>query len=485
MRMIGVFHLLALALAGFAAALLLPAAIGFAAGEYHSAGIFTVVAGLVGFLAGGVYLALRGHTRSLDRVAGYVLVVGIWVIPPLLAAIPLMRIADVTYVTALFEAVSGYTTTGASALKAIAPLGFSGIFFRAELQWLGGLMTLLTIVAVISPSGLGGIPRVALVASTDRRFNRLGGTLRQITITYLTITIACAGFLLATSIPPFDAVCLALSTVSTGGFMPIQGNLSAYDSTFAELIIAVFMLIGATSIVWHRMMLEGRWSMMAKHRESYWTIGMALLAGLLYAIAYMVERSGSDSFSFFDSLRDGFFTGASLVSTTGFDAHQSGLAALPLPIVLLFAMIGGSAISTAGGIKYYRIGGMLTLSLQELRRLVYPHSIRTARLGAASYDLAQMKSIWSSLVVGLFVIVIAAMMIATSEPNFDGALTAAISSFSNIGPVYSTGWTAPDVWPAYADFSAFSKLVMIATMILGRIEVLVLLGALNLAYWRS
>ena len=80
---------------------------------------------------------------------------------------------------------------------------------------------------------------------------------------------------------------------------------------------------------------------------------------------------------------------------------------------------------------------------------------------------------------------IAAMMIATSEPNFDGALTAAISSFSNIGPVYSTGWTAPDVWPAYADFSAFSKLVMIATMILGRIEVLVLLGALNLAYWRS
>ncbi|MCB1497104.1 MAG: TrkH family potassium uptake protein [Bauldia sp.] len=483
--MIGVFHLLSLALAGFSVALLLPAAIGLAVGENHSAAIFVVVAGLVGFLAGGAYFALRDRTRSLDRVAGYVLVVCVWVIPPLLAAIPLMRIADTTYVTALFESVSGYTTTGASALKAIAPLGFSGIFFRAELQWLGGLMTLLTIVAVISPSGLGGIPRVALVASTDRHFNRLGATLRQITLTYLTITVACAALLLATSIPPFEAVCLALSTVSTGGFMPIQGNLSVYDSTLAEFIIAIFMLIGATSIVWHRMMLEGRWSMMAKHRESYWTIAMALLAGLVYAVGYVVQRSGSDAFSFLDSLRDGFFTGASLVSTTGFDAHASGLAALPLPIVLLFALIGGSAISTAGGIKYYRVGGMLTLSLQELRRLVYPHSIRTSRLGSALYDLAQMKSIWSSLVASLAVIVAAALLIATSEPNFDGALTAAIAAFSNVGPVYSTGWPAPDAWPAYADFSAFAKLVMIATMILGRIEVLVLLGALNLAYWRS
>ncbi len=483
--MIGVFHLLAQALAGFAVTLLVPAAIGFATGERHSASVFLVVAGLVGFLAGAAHFALRGRTRSLDRVAGYVLVVAIWVVPPLLAAIPLMRIADTDYATALFEAVSGYTTTGASALKAIAPLGFSGIFFRAELQWLGGLMTLLTIVAVISPSGLGGIPRVALVTSTDRRFNRLGGTLRQITIAYLTITVACSGFLLATDLPPFDAICLALSTVSTGGFMPINGTLSAYRSTFADIIIAVFMLIGATSIIWHRMLLEGRWSLAAKHRESYGTIAMALLAGLLYAIAFAMHRTGSPEFSLLDSLRDGFVSGASLVSTTGFDAHAGGLAALPLPIVLVFAVIGGSAISTAGGIKYYRIGGMLTLSLQELRRLVYPHSIRTARLGSAFYDLAQMKSIWSSIVMAIFVIVAATLLIATSEPNFDGALTAAVAAFSNIGPLYSTGWPGQGAWPAYADFSTFAKMVMTATMILGRIEVLVLLGALNISYWRS
>lgn len=483
--MIGVFHLLAQALAGFAGAMLLPAAIALATGERHSAAVFLVVAGLIGFLAGAAHFALRGRRRNLDRVAGYVLVVAIWVVPPLLAAIPIMRIADVGYVTALFEAVSGYTTTGASALKAIAPLGFSGIFFRAELQWIGGLITLLTVVAIISPSGLGGIPRVPIGTSVDSRFNRLGDTLRRVTIAYMTITVACAGFLLATDIPPFDAVCLALSTVSTGGFMPMEGNLSAYDSSFAEVIIAVFMLIGATSIIWHRMVLEGRWSMAAKHRESYWMIGMALLATVLYTVAFAVGRSDAPAFSFFDSLRDGFVSGASLVSTTGFEAHTGGIAALPLPIVLLFAVIGGCALSTAGGIKYYRIGGMLTLSLQELRRLVYPHSIRTARLGSAFYDIAQMKSIWSSIIVGLFVIMAATLLIAASEPNFDGALTAAIAAFSNMGPLYSTDWPAPDVWPAYADFSVFAKLVMIVTMVLGRIEVLVLLGALNIAYWRS
>ena len=126
--------------------------------------------------------------------------------------------------------------------------------------------------------------------------------------------------------------------------------------------------------------------------------------------------------------------------------------ALPLPIVLFLAIIGGSAISTAGGIKYYRIGGMVTLSLQELRRLVYPHGIRAHGSGSVPYNLELMKSIWSSIVISLFVVVVATLLIAITEPNFDGALTAAVAAFSNIGPLYSAGWPGGDAWPAYADF---------------------------------
>lgn len=485
--MIAVFNLLAQALGGFAVALLIPGLIGILAGEARSAGVFLVVALLTGFLSLSVFLALRGRGRKLDRVSGYVMVIAIWVVPPLIAAVPLMWIADTGYITALFEAVSGYTTTGATALPSLGPLGFSGVFFRAELQWLGGLMTLVTIVTVIAPSGLGGFSssQVALVTSTDGRYTRLLGTLRQLLTAYAVITFVCAGLLLATDIPPFDAVCLALSTVSTGGFMPIAGDLSAYRSTFADIIIAVFMLVGATSIVWHRMLVEGRWPSVLKHRESYWVVGMAVGIGLFYSVDFSVRWADIAGSSIFDAIRDGLVTGASLVSTTGFEAHAGGLAGLPAPIILMIALVGGSALSTAGGIKYYRVGVMLALSLQELRRLVYPHSIRRAKFGSVPYELELTKSIWSSLVVALLVIVFATLLLATTVPSFDGALTAAIAAFANMGPLYSSGWPGSETWPTYADFSVFGKLVMIVTMILGRFEVLVLLGALNLAYWRS
>lgn len=485
--MIGVLLLLSQVLGGFAVALFFPAAVGFAAGELNNAAIFVVLASLVGFFSCAIFFALRGRVRRLDRVSGFVLILLIWTLPPLIAALPLMRIADVSYVTALFEAASGYTTTGATAFPSLGPLGLSGVFFRAQLQWLGGLMTLVTIVTVIAPSGLGGIssPQVALVTTSDGRATRLSGTLRQVITAYLVVTFACLILLLATDIPPFDALCLALSTVSTGGFMPIEGSFSDYGSTFAEIVVMIFMLIGATSIVWHRMIVEGRWALAARHRESYWVIGIALTLGVAYALAFAARSVDVGGTEVLRALRDGLFAGVSLVSTTGFASFNDALAGLPAPIVLLLALIGGGAISTAGGLKYYRIGGMFTSSIQELRRLVYPHSVRRARFGGAMYNIEVMKSILSGLVVAILVVIAATLLIPTSELAFDGALTAAIASFSNIGPLYNAGWAGSDAWPAFAEFGVTAKLVMVVTMILGRIEVLVLLGALNFAYWRS
>lgn len=485
--MASVFHLLAQALGGFAIAMVFPAVVALAHGETYGARVFLLVATMVGFFSAAVYLALRGRTRPFDRVSGFVLVVGIWIVPPLVAAVPLMLIAETTYVTALFEAVSGYTTTGATAFDSLESLGTGGVFFRAELQWLGGLITLVTIVTVVAPSGLGGMTtsQVALVTSTDGRYTRLLGTLRQLLAAYVLVTVACAALLFATDIPLFDAGCLALATVSTGGFMPIVGDLSAYRSTFADIVIGIFMLIGATSIVWHRMLIEGRWAQAWRHRESYWVIGIALFASTLYAVAFALQWANDPQNSTFDAIRDGFLTGLSLVSTTGFEAHASGFTALPAPVVLLAALVGGSAISTAGGLKYYRIGGMLTLCLQELRRVVYPHSIRSARFGSIPYNLEISKSILSSLIVALVVVILATLLIALTVPSFDGAMTAAISAFANIGPLYMSGWPGSDSWPTYAEFGASAKIVMIVTMILGRFEVLVLLGALNIAYWRS
>ena len=479
--MIGAVHILSQVLGGLAFALLLPAAVGLATGETAAAEAYLAVGGLVGFVAGAMFFALQGRRRRLDRVAGFLLVVLVWVVPPLIAAVPIARAAGVDYVTALFEAVSGYTTTGATAFETLRPLGFSGTFFRAELQWLGGLMTPITLATVLAPSGIGGMvsSNLALIASPDDPFGRLLGGVRRVLAAYGATTILCGLLLLASGIRPFDAVCLALATVSTGGFVPIDGSLADYDNPFAEVVIAVFMLVGATSILWHRMIVEGRWQLVRLHRESYFVIGVAVLAGLAYAAAFLRTGEGGAG----TAILDGLFAGASLVSTTGFEPRPGGLGALPVTLVLLLALIGGGTISTAGGIKYYRVGGTLVQSLDEMRRLVYPHAVRRHRFGTVTYDLDLMKGLWSHLAAAFAVIAIAALLLALSLPDFEASLVAAVSAFSNIGPLYAAGWQPH--WPAYPDFDALSKLVMAATMILGRIEVLALFAAFNLAYWRS
>lgn len=481
--MAGVFYLLSQALAGFALALALPALIGFATGEAGSARAFLFTGLLLGFLAAAVIFGLRDRVRDIGRVGSYVLVVGAWTIPVLIGAVPLSQTTGSDYVTALFEVASGLTTTGATAIGQLDRVGRAVIFYRAELQWLGGLLTLATIAAILAATGLGGLSasQVALVTGAETRSGRLLSTARQILVAYATVTVACMVLLIASGIPPFDAVCIALATVSTGGFMPIDGTFAAYANPFANAVVAVFMLIGATSIVWHRMVVQGRWALLREHRESYWLIAMALLAAFLYDLALRGAASGESGWGRW--LLDGLLTGTSLVTTTGFESRPGALAALPATLVLLLALVGGSGISTAGGIKYYRIGILFGLASQELRKLVYPHSVRESRFASIRYEPEMIKAVLSYLFVSLVLLAAATLLVSAAMPDLEASLTVVIAAFSNIGPLYPSGW-APD-WPAYAAMDSLAKLVLVATMILGRLEILVVLAAFSLSYWRS
>jgi trk system potassium uptake protein TrkH len=218
--------------------------------------------------------------------------------------------------------------------------------------------------------------------------------------------------------------------------------------------------------------------LLAEHRETYWVAAVMVGAALLYAWTF---RGMEQPLA---ALGEGLVNGISLVSTTGFDTHAGSLEALPDTIALFLAIAGGAALSTAGGLKLYRIGAMAVQSLHELKRLVFPHSVRSTRFGSQPYDLQLMKAIWANLVLSLAVIVFAALLLALQLPTFDAALEAAVAAFSNIGPLYSDAGAAAPL-PAYHDFSLLSKLVTIATMILGRIEVIVLFAAVSVVYSRT
>jgi len=179
--------------------------------------------------------------------------------------------------------------------------------------------------------------------------------------------------------------------------------------------------------------------------------------------------------------------GASLVATSGIESRSGVFSLLPLPLILFVALLGGSAYSTSGGFKHYRVGGMIVQSWSELDRLIYPNAVRPSRFGSQRYDLQLMKAIWSFFVVAVLVIALATIAVAASGIPFEAAFTSTISSFATAGPVYNSGWQPPGgtPWPEFAQFPDSAKLTLMLVMLLGRLEVLAIIGIFSLNFWRN
>ena len=485
--MTGILYYFASILAALAVAMLAPVFVAAVAGETHMMQTFALVATMTVFVAGATSFALSGQGRRLANAGGYSLLVVTWTFVPLIAAVPIAIATDVGFINAAFEATSGLTTTGATVIRQVDSLPRALIFWRAELQWIGGFLTLLTILMILAPAGVGGLPNrhIRLLEASsrggDRRIEHL---LAETAIAYGVITLACFVALLASGVGTFDALCLTFSTISTGGFLPHSGNLANTAGPGAQLWIIVFMLIGSTNFLWHSMLVQRRWSLLVRHRESYFVIGLAGVLGLIYA-GVMFRAAGSSAvLPPLTALREGLFTAASLVSTTGFEVREGSFAVLPFPLVILVLLVGGSTFSTAGGVKHYRFGGMLVQSYRELVRILYPHGIRAARFGSQTYDIQMMKAVWSSFALMVGAVLVGAIVLSLNMPDAEGAFLAAISLLSNAGPVYDSAWQ-PGVrtWPQFAEFEPWEKLVSILLMVAGRIEILAVFGALNRTYW--
>lgn len=481
--MLGAIHNLAIALAVIAAAMTTTALVGFGLGEDRVAQSFLAAALFTGFIAGGAFFASRRPIEKGGRLGKFAFVAFAWLVPPLFASLPLIDVAG-GFIPAVFEAVSGLTTTGATVFDRVEPLSRSIVLWRAELHWLGGFLTLALIVAVLAPDGIGGIPTRESVF-TRRAISGEGGRrwvlIRDVLVGYVGATALVAIALTFADVEAFEAICIAMSALSTGGFMPIDGGLVTYGSPTVEIIVTIAMLIGATSILWHRMIAGLRWEALRDHRESYWLMGLFLLVGAAFVISMMSNLGHSFGFA----LHRGLATGASLVSTTGMEIEAGGFRMLPIPVVLLVALVGGGAFSTAGGLRFFRVGGMLVESIKETRRLIYPHGVSLRPFGTQEFDVDTMKAIWSLFSATLALLAATAVAMTLAGVDFGGALAATVSAFSNIGGVYSSNWAEASGWPGYAELPAGAQILLACVMIVGRIEIIAIIIAVSLFVWRS
>lgn len=447
--------------------------IGLADADTAAVSIFAgLTLGLV-FFSLSVRIAFAKRPLRATRSVSFRVLALLWLAVPIIASAPFLQLTDVTFPQAVFEAASAFTTTGGTIYTSLEDVPRSIIGWRAILQWLGGLATLASIIVVLAPSGAGGTPLLRFGGDMEQIFRT---RLSSIIGVYSAMTLACFVLIFAAGIPAFEAFALSLSTLSTGGMMPTDGTLSDYQTPLAEWIIGVFVLIGATSLLWYRMVATGRLGRSITLVESASVFAVAALLSLAYAVAFARAAGSEEVLSIIDAAREGFVTATSLISTTGFEARNAGAAALPLALILVILLVGGGMFSTAGGLKFYRLALMTRHSVKELERVLYPHSISTDQFGRFSYDTEAMRAVWTTLVLFVSAWAVSALVLASTGLPAPAALVAALSNLSNIGQAYTFGWVEFGVWPAYAEMSPAATHALVFTMIIGRLEIIGLIA---------
>lgn len=490
MRAVAVLYILGWVLAIVAAAMLIPASFAVAVDSIVLVQAFIFPAIGVGFLAGGMIISFKSRDVFAGRRQSLLLLALVWFVVPIAGALPFYTSGfPGDAIAAYFEAVSGFTTTGATVLTDLSNVPASIIVWRALLQWIGGLATLVALAALLGPlSGPALIDRqLRLIGhGTHGTALHMREAIRSMTPLYTALTIGCFVALSLSGIPSFDAFCLSLSALSTGGFMPRDGTFVLYDAPMAELSLTVFMAIGAISIIWVRAIFQMRWPLVREIREPIWIMWAIGLSGLVLGIALAIRTGDASAMTLLHSLTLGLASAASIISTTGFAISHQTNALIPFIVLLAVCLVGGGRFSTAGGLKVYRIASMLRQLGREFRLLVYPHGVRPSRHGAESLDSEVVKSVWITLAAFILIIGTIAMILAWTGVPFSGALLAATGSVSNIGPAYEFARIAdfPNA-PTYAQMSPVAQITLSAGMIFGRVEILALLSIFNVIFWRN
>ena len=441
-----------------------------------------------GFLSIGTLLSIFGRNRALNRMGGFYLCLATWTIFPLIIAIAIMDLLAVSYVEALFEVTSAFTTNGASIIGNPEVVPKSVIAFLAVLQWLGGLASLLTVSIILAPSGIGGLQEEvhntfghSLVASPIR-LHEFCLKLLQI---FVTLTAICFSALLLVGVAPFDSLILTMTALSSGGILPGKDSIETSAGYDGMIIIALFLLISATSIYWHRMVARWQRDYLVQHRESYYFLALWIILALTFSSVIYSASGSSTSIPQLNILSEGMFNSASVISTSGLQSRPGIFPLLPPVMVLALLFFGGGCFSTSGGLKLYRVGGMLSQSLHELNRLIFPNIVGPAHFGSHIFELKLIKAMWCFFATAVIFIFVGAAFLAAFGLEFQAAITASIANFTTAGPAYGPEWSAGSAqgWPEYFEMGNPAHITLIVLMLAGRLELIALLVLFNVSSW--
>ncbi len=463
-------------LVGLAVLQVAPLAAAFALGEPTLPYAASAAAAL--FYGLPLALSARPLDRRMRTRDGFVVVSAAWVLASGFGALPYAFALGLSPSAAFFEAVAGFTTTGATVLSGLEGLPRALLLWRSMTQWLGGMGIVVVTIAVLPLLGVGGMQlfRAEMPGPvTDKLTPRISVTAQRLWLIYVGLTLAALLCLLLAGLGPFDAVCHAMTTVATGGFSTRDASVGAFGLPAVEWVVIVFMLLGGINFALHYRALTGRWGRIAADSElRFYLILLLVLAAV---VSWTLRDPGIGE----ATIRTALFQVISLVTTTGYvTTDYEQWPALGQFLVIPMMVLGGMAGSTSGGVKTLR----LLLAVRILRvfflRLLRPFAVRPVRYAGRSVDEQVINGVVVFLIAYGALAMAAGMVVAAAGYDPLTSLSAALSAMGNIGPALG------EVGPTdnFSHLPAVVKVVLSLCMIAGRLEIFTLLVLLDPQFWR-
>ena len=475
-----IFHIIGWLVAGFGLIMFLPAGVSLLYGEEEWLP-FAVSAVFAFFIGGNLIFINRGSPRALGHRDGFLLTFLTWFILGLLGALPLYFSGAIgLFVDAVFESFSGLTTTGATVMAGLDTTAKGILFWRALMQWMGGMGIIVLAIAILPFLGVGGMqlyksemPGVV----KDKLQPRLKETAKLLWVVYLFLTVLCTLAYAIAGMSVFDAICHAFTTVATAGFANYDASFAAFNSTAIELIAISFMFIGGINFALHFLFLgRGKISVYFKDDEFRW-YSLYLLLAFGLALLMFALNGGLGEMRFTQVL----FNIVSMATTTGFVVADYSLWPGLIPMLIIVLMFhGGSTGSTVGGLKVMRVMLVMKQGQKEMKRLMHPHSVQTLKVDKKVVSDEILQTVWSFIGLYFFTFIIITLLLSAMGLDIVTAFSAVAATITSAGPALG------DVGPSsnYASLPAFAKILLCGSMLLGRLELFTVLLIFSPHFWR-
>mgnify|MGYP001158894337 FL=1 len=432
-----------------------------------------------------LWLPNKKQRHTLRTRDGFLITTLFWLVLGLFGSLPLLLADSVSLsiTDAIFESISGLTTTGATVITGLDDLPKSLLYYRQQLQWLGGIGIIVIAIAILPMLGVGGMQLYRAETPgpmKDHKLTpRITSTAKALFTIYLLITIACGASYWLAGMSPFDALSHSFSTVAIGGFSTHDASIGYFDNPFILVVAMAFMLIAGINFALHFFAYHNR-SLAVYRQDSEFKFYLLvnLLAVVIVGAALLILNYQPIGQA--DQLLEAAFQVVSLSTTTGFVVGDYSQWPTFIPLFMFFlAFMGASAGSTGGGMKAIRVLLIIKQGYRELLRLIHPHAVIPIKVAGRPISNDVVSAVWSFFAFYVFAYIAMILMVLATGTDFLTAFSAVGASINNLGPGLG------EVSEHYAGLSATAKWTLCLAMLLGRLEVFTVLVLLTPAFWRK